>query len=395
LLHRSEDLSNSWWNKQYTSVSQITVDGEIVSGIISDTTLLSYHQVFDHKKLDIDFDTEYETTVVVKAADKHNVRISVICWDSSWSGTYNAEVKVDLQLGAITYVHSNVISSSITPLDNGWFEIKFSWSVPAGTDTTNRRFCEIKPAKEDYSAYVGDGVTVDLYVRSTQVALAGKEYIKTEDTLITGYQPASTTTPNKDSAGNNLEYLPGKTMVGKKLGEEMWDGSDLESTNTTAWSPLYSDTFFNSTSKYLIVFTVEILNATSLWVFHQGGQNLITGIGNYEITSSPQGNTNLAFTPSDTGGQVKITSISVREIIEDVVNPTQLRAPLYKLHINQEKDIGVNLWFDGAGGQNALTLSDLTTNWNDANFYAANKYLIYEAAITGSCKTKTETYMAG
>jgi hypothetical protein len=103
--------------------------------------------------------------------------------------------------------------------------------------------------------------------------------------------PASTTTPNKDSAGNDLEYLPDKTMV--------------------------------------------------------------------------------------------------------TDNPTQLKAPLYKPHINQEKDIGVNLWFDGAGGQNALTLSDLTSNWNDANFYAANKYLVYEAAITGSCKTKTETYMAG
>jgi hypothetical protein len=76
-------------------------------------------------------------------------------------------------------------------------------------------------------------------------------------------------------------------------------------------------------------------------------------------------------------------------------NPTQLKAPLYKPHINQEKDIGVNLWFNGAGGQNVLTLSDLTSNWNDANFYAANKYLVYEAAITGSCKTKTETYMAG
>lgn len=73
-------------------------------------------------------------------------------------------------------------------------------------------------------------------------------------------------------------------------------------------------------------------------------------------------------------------------------NPTQLKAPLYQPHIAQENDIGVNLWFDGAGGQNALTFGDLMENWNDANFYGDNKYLIYEAAITGDCLIKTEKY---
>lgn len=156
-------------------------------------------------------------------------------------------------------------------------------------------------------------------------------------------------------------------------------------------------------------FTEGSLTETAMMVYDRVGNNHITlsnmSATNWQLVERPDwplldgfSKDTTGYIPASTVNTDKDSAGNDLEYLPDktmvTVNPTQLRAPLYKPHINQEKDIGVNLWFDGAGGQNALTLSDLTANWNDANFYSTNKYLVYEAAITGSCKTKTENYMA-
>jgi len=379
-LKQSEDITASPWFDQGT-VNSMTDTGD---GILIDADIYSGRR---------------QEVSQSYAVDDYTAGSITVTSEYSWETYTRAD-----QNGQDWVVAVEAKAGSLTTLRLGFFERSFG-KLQALVST------------------VGDSGT--FYVRKMLLkkgtTFSESDYIKTTDTPAIGYQPASQTDVNKDAAGNALQYLPGQTMVGKELGAELLVNGDFED-STTGWGA--SDATIDASSGELVVTasgsnplayqTITGLTAGSSFfvecsIISSSGSAVARVVLYNEDWSIAGGYTSgeratIIITGSyirvqlkayggSVGDTATFDNISIKEILTDSINPMEFKAPLYQPHISQESDIGANLWFDGAGGQNALTFGDLDTNWNDANFYGDNKYLIYESAITGTCKTKTEEYI--
>lgn len=182
LVLRSEEFGDASWGKSNATVTAntaISPSGLMDADKIVENTTSSIHYVFQN--ISIFGNLNYACSVYVKAAERTEGQL--------WIGTSNPRVQLSFNL--TTGVISNltpigtgtIISSSITPINNGWYRI----SITGNMNGANGGYpLAIFLTKDGINSYTGDGVS-GLYVWGAQLEQGAypTSYIPTASASVT------------------------------------------------------------------------------------------------------------------------------------------------------------------------------------------------------------------
>jgi hypothetical protein len=177
----SNDLSNAAWLKTFTTITSnaaISPDGTTNANKIVETTNNNLHRA-GQGAISVTSGQVYTFSFYAKAAERYELELQRI----NTSGTVFNGISVttaDLILGTLS-VGSNVTSSSINSVGDGWYRISLSLTAIA----TGSGGLNIGMQKDGNVSYLGDGTSgVYIYGFQAELSPSATDYIPTTTTAV-------------------------------------------------------------------------------------------------------------------------------------------------------------------------------------------------------------------
>lgn len=187
LLKFSDNRSDAWWSTQRCEV----VEG----GIIPDATV-GTHASYEANKPVVHLDEEMTSTIIASPGASNYVDLSCSCWSASWVPTFVCNATFNMATLEITELVN--CTAAITDNGDGTFKCSITYTIPAGTDTSQVRQSQVQACSDTGNNWFGgDGVSVyctvhDSYLRRSSVP---DVYLKTTDAYKLVQSPYDTDGP--------------------------------------------------------------------------------------------------------------------------------------------------------------------------------------------------------
>jgi len=260
----SNDLSNAVWNKTFTTITSnaaISPDGTNNANKIVETTDNNLHRA-GQGAIAVTSGQVYTFSFYAKAGERNELELQRI----NTSGTVFNSISTttaDLTLGTLS-VGSNVTSSSINSVGDGWYRISLSLTAIA----TGSGGLNIGMQKDGNVIYLGDGTSgVFIYGFQTEQSASATEYIPTTTTAVSVGMLANV--PRIDYTGGGCAKLllePQRTNLQTQSNGFLsnWNNNDVttsvgESTLISGeTTTLITETAVNAVHRVVSVLTVSL-----------------------------------------------------------------------------------------------------------------------------------------
>jgi hypothetical protein len=194
----SNDLSNAAWTKSYSTITSnaaISPDGTTNANKVVETTDTGLHRA-GQGAIAVTSGQVYTFSFYAKAAERDELELQRINTSGTVFNSISATT-ADLTLGTLS-VGSNVTSSSINSVGDGWYRISLSLTAIA----TGSGGLNIGMQKDGNVSYLGDG-TSGVYIYGFQAELGSyvSSYIKSEGAATTRLADSCSKTGISDKIG--------------------------------------------------------------------------------------------------------------------------------------------------------------------------------------------------
>jgi hypothetical protein len=167
-LLRSEEFDNSYWSKVRASIKPNIVsasDGTLTADKLVESTQVGQHHA---NRLAVPFVSGvfYTLSGYYKAAERTRIVLQFGNQNAPFPISSNHNARFDLSTGSIIHTGSKIISSTITPVGDGWYRCSIT-SVAQAT-ATDQVFIAFLVGSDNTSFYAGDG-TSGIYIWGAQL----------------------------------------------------------------------------------------------------------------------------------------------------------------------------------------------------------------------------------
>ena len=234
----SNDLSNAVWNKTFTTITSnaaISPDGTNNANKIVETTDNNLHRA-GQGSISVTSGQVYTFSFYAKAGERTELEIQRINTSGTVFNSISATT-AELTLGTLS-VGSNVTSSSINSVGDGWYRISLSLTAIA----TGSGGLNIGMQKDGNVIYLGDGTSgVFIYGFQAEQSALATEYIPTTTTAVSVGMLANV--PRIDYTGGGCGKLllePQRTnsiLISEDFANDYWTKFEATISSNVATSP--------------------------------------------------------------------------------------------------------------------------------------------------------------